>query len=149
MDNLKILASAIWAYVLDSIMPVNFVFYLLLITMFVDTITGYRADNVVNNASFKLSKAFSAVRRLILYLILIILVHRYFIDTGKADLATQAVNISTGWVMYWYLVNITKNASLVYPKETSFKILHQILTIDVVRYFKSKFKINDKNGDNR
>lgn len=140
MDTLKLIASAVWAYILESVAPVGFLFYLLIITMLLDTLVGYKAGKKEHGEGFKIDKAFRAVKRLILYLALILLMHRYFSLTGEASLASKAADLSSGWVLYWFVLNIIKNACIIYPKDQSFKALYKVVSVDIVNIFKTKWK---------
>lgn len=111
--------------------PVENVLKLLFIAFIFNIFTGIIADVHVNKASFSLKKAFNAVTQLLFYMACVV-----FLDYGSKLIEEQAIGaISVKWltyiVVYFYLTNIFRNASLVYPSNQAILFIYELLSTEI------------------
>lgn len=108
--------------------PVQNILILLFIAFIFNIFTGIVADIRVNKKSFNMKKAFDAITQLMFWAALII-----FLDYGskllnEVSLGVTAIKWVTYIVVYFYLTNIFRNASLVYPHNQAIKFIHELLS---------------------
>ena len=148
-DRLIDFIKLAWLVVISVISPIRIAVWVLLVFFTVNFFVGYKSDVQVNKRDFSLKKAFDGVKQLILYYTLIFIVYMTLGLYEETNLAEAATKFMTWIVSYWYLVNIIRNARLVFPENEGLKFLYDLLTVQILEMLLARFGLRPQRQNNR
>lgn len=128
-----------WLVIISVISPIRLSVIILLAFFTFNFFVGYKTDQKVHKREFSLNKAFDSVKQLILYYALIFLVNMTLGLYEEVALAEGAAKFLTWVISFWYLVNILRNARLMFPTNEAIKFLHEFLTIQLLDIILARF----------
>lgn len=139
LDKAKQVLWLVITMLASVLTPVQNVLLLLFLAFVFNFLSGLAADVHVNKKGFDLKKAFTAIKQLLFYFALVV-----FIDFGSRlmnDLSISEYGVKwiTYIVVYFYLTNIFRNATIVYPKNEAIKFMYDVLTTEIFQMLKNKF----------
>jgi len=123
--------------------PLHDVFLALIMSFIFNIVTGIIADVHVNKEDFKIKKAFEAIVHLTFYVALVLFIHNIAVNLGDLEAGRIGVKWATYIVVYFYLTNILRNASLVYPKNAAITFMYMVLTTQIFAKLKELIGIKD------
>lgn len=149
-DKIIDLIKIAWLIIISIISPIRIAVWVLLLFFTLNFFVGYKSDQIANRREFSLKKAFDGIRLLILYYALIFIVYMALGLYNEMELAEGATKFLTWVICYWYLVNIIRNARLVFPENEGLKFIYEILTVQVLDMLLGRFgfssnKLKDRN----
>ena len=156
INILKPILLFIVSIVVSIVAPIQDVLCVLGLGFLINIFTGIVTDVHVNGVDFNIRKAFNAISQLAFYSALVYYVHNSLNTLGFHDWGEKAAIWITFIVSYYYLANILRNATKIFPSNEAIKLMYMILTTKVFsqmrRYLqlgkestKPKSRKNDKN----
>ena len=148
-DRLIDFIKLAWLVFISVISPIRIAVWVLLLFFTLNFFVGYKSDQIANRREFSLKKAFDGIRLLILYYALIFIVNMALGLYNEMALAEGATKFLTWIVSYWYLVNIIRNARLVFPENEGLKFLYDLLTVQILEMLLARFGLRPQRQNNR
>ncbi len=139
MDKFEGFLKIAWVAILSMFAPIEVATYVLLSFFVINFFVGFKNDKIVNGNKFSLKKAFDGAKLLIVYYAIIYLVNQALFLFDEIGLAQNATKFLTWIVCYWYLVNILRNSSEIFPEGKALKFLYDILTVQILDMILAKF----------
>lgn len=121
--------------------PIKDMLYVLGISFLFNIFTGIVTDIHVNHSDFSLKKAFEAIIQLTFYAALVFFVNNGCRSLGYNPIAQYASSWITLVVFYYYLTNILRNSTQVFPKSKALRLIYMILTTKIFQTIKGYFGI--------
>ena len=143
-EIIKPVFVALMAMFLSVICPVEQALYILLFAACFNWFTGLVTDIHVNKAQFSLKKAFDAISQLMWYSVVVVFVNFALVRMGDRVAADQIVKWITYIVIYFYMVNILRNTSLVFPGNKAVALMYEVLTTQIFLKLKEMLNLNKK-----
>lgn len=139
----------IWIIIISVFAPIAIPIYILSLFFILNIFVGYHADRIVNQRNFSLEKIGKGISLLILYFILLFIINISLSLYDEIELSETIPKFFTWVASYFYLINIIRNAKLIYPENIGLKFFYKILTIQIFDMILGKFgiKIKDFNID--
>lgn len=131
MEQIKQLLIFLGAFIMGIITPIKHILLLLLFASTINIIFGIRADKECYQKPFSMKKAMQAFEQLILYCLIIILVFVTSKYLGDDAIGQLAMKWLTYILIYFYSINILRNAEFLYPKNKAIPFLKTILTTEI------------------
>lgn len=122
--------------------PLHDVLFALIMSFAFNILTGIVADVHVNKAGFKIHKAFDAIIHLTFYVALVYFIYNITSSLGDTESGRMGIKWVTYIVVYFYLTNILRNASLVYPKNQTISFIYEVMTTQIISRLKDYFFLN-------
>ena len=129
----------IWIVILSIFAPIGVSIYVLSFFFVINFFLGFQADRLVHKADFSLEKVRKGVMLFILYFVLLFIINVSLSLYGEDDLAITIPKFFTWIACYWYLVNIIRNAKLIFPSSEGLKFFYNLLTIQILDLILEKF----------
>ena len=141
----------IWIVILSIFAPIGVSIYVLSFFFVINFFLGFQADRLVHKADFSLEKVRKGVMLFILYFALLFIINVSLSLYGEDDLAVTVPKFFTWIACYWYLVNIIRNAKLIFPSSEGLKFFYSLLTIQILDLILEKFGLKsiDINGEKK
>lgn len=117
--------------IISILAPIHNAIIALMLFFTVNFFTGFQADKAANGADFSLKKAFDAIKLLTFYYSALLVMHVSLELFGETELAEGLTKWVTLIVCYFYLLNIARNARLVFPRSKSLKFFYALLKVEV------------------
>lgn len=137
----RFLLIGIYTSIIAVINPLRPTIVLIFLFALFDFVIGYGAARN-QSEEFSASKAFNSFKKLIVYLLLIILINLSMTTYNEDDLALTLVKYTSWFACVIYLINILKNLVVLFPNSKGFKLAYKIVTVDfknwVTDYIKSR-----------
>lgn len=149
-DYLKEIGLIILTFIVSVITPIQHILLLLLFASTVNIIFGIRADKVDKNRPFSMKKAMQSFEQLILYFLIVIMIFVTFKYLGDENIGELAMKWLTYILIYFYSINILRNAEILHPKNKAIPFLKLVLTTEVfyrINGILGLFKKNKKDDD--
>lgn len=119
--------------------PIHNAIIALMLFFTVNFFTGFQADKAANGADFSLKKAFDAIKLLTFYYSALLVMHVSLELFGETELAEGLTKWVTLIVCYFYLLNIARNACLVFPRSKSLRFFYSLLKIEFFDLLRRRF----------
>jgi hypothetical protein len=142
INFVKPLLFFVTSVIISLVTPIQDVLCVLAVGFLMNIVTGIVTDVHVNKNDFNLKKAFDAIAQLMFYSALIYYVNNSLTTLHFDDWANKATVWITLMVSYYYLANILRNASLVFPKNQAIKLMYMVLTTKIFTELKHYFRIS-------
>lgn len=130
-ERLKELAVLVLTALVSVFSPIGNAIVALMLFFTINIFTGFQADRTVNHAEFSLKKAFEAIKLLTFYYGALLAIHISLELFGEKELAEGLTKWVTLIVCYFYLLNIARNARLVFPRSKSLWFFYSLLKVEV------------------
>ena len=137
----------IWIVILSIFAPIGVSIYVLSFFFVINFFLGFQADRLVHKAEFSLEKVRKGVMLFILYFALLFIINVSLSLYGEDDLAITVPKFFTWIACYWYLVNIIRNAKLIFPSSEGLKFFYNLLTIQILDLIFAKFGLKNNSTD--
>lgn len=137
----------IWIIILSIFAPIGVSIYVLSFFFVINFFLGFQADRLVYKADFSLEKVKKGVMLFILYFALLFIINVSLSLYGEDDLAVTVPKFFTWIACYWYLVNIIRNAKLIFPSSEGLKFFYNLLTIQILDLIFAKFGLKNNSTD--
>lgn len=137
----------IWIVILSIFAPIGVSIYVLSFFFVINFFLGFQADRLVHKADFSLEKVRKGVMLFILYFALLFIINVSLSLYGEDDLAVTVPKFFTWIACYWYLVNIIRNAKLIFPSSEGLKFFYNLLTIQILDLIFAKFGLKNNSTD--
>lgn len=121
--------------------PLHDVLFALFLSFAFNIATGIIADIHANKEEFKIKKAFEAIVHLTFYVALVYFIYNIALSLGDAESGRIGVKWATYIVVYFYLTNILRNASLCFPNNQTISFLYMVLTTQIFAKLKDMLGI--------
>ena len=137
----------IWIIILSIFAPIGVSIYVLSFFFVINFFLGFQADRLVYKNDFSLEKVRKGVMLFILYFALLFIINVSLSLYGEDDLAVTVPKFFTWIACYWYLVNIIRNAKLIFPSSEGLKFFYNLLTIQILDLIFAKFGLKNSSTD--
>jgi len=146
-DFIERFKELIWVVITaigSLLLPIREILILLSLGFVFNIITGIIADVHVNRQQFSIKKAFSAISQAAFFMACV-----FFLDYGSkllhdAQIGQTSVRWLTLIVSYFYLVNIFRNAKLIFPKNLAISFIYELLSTEIFLRLKEMVGIKTK-----
>jgi len=122
--------------------PIQDVLQVLLMAFLFNIFAGIATDSNINKTRFCLKKAFESFKQLLFYVILIYFIHNIFDSLGNDEWGHVGIKWITMTVVYFYMTNILRNTSLLFPKNKAIEFIYIVLTTRIFEKLKNYLGIN-------
>ena len=136
-----------WIVILSIFAPIGVSIYVLSFFFVVNFFLGFQTDRLVYKNDFSLEKVKKGVMLFILYFALLFIINVSLSLYGEDDLAVTVPKFFTWIACYWYLVNIIRNAKLIFPSSEGLKFFYNLLTIQILDLIFAKFGLKNNSTD--
>lgn len=136
LDDFRSIILLVVTTIITAISPIMTAFVCLFVGFLFNFMTGLITDIHVNKTEFRIKKGFEAIIMLTFFFALIYYIYQVASSMGDIKLAQEAVKYITYIVSYFYLVNILKNAKLIFPKNKAIAFLYMFLTTEIFNRLK-------------
>lgn len=136
-----------WIIILSIFAPIGVSIYVLSFFFVINFFLGFQTDRLVYKNDFSLEKVKRGVMLFILYFALLFIINISLSLYGENDLAITVPKFFTWIACYWYLVNIIRNAKLIFPSSESLKFFYNLLTIQILDLIFAKFGLKNSSTD--
>lgn len=137
-ERLKEAFMLVCMILISAITPIANAIIVLMMFFTINIITGYKAD-LKMGFSFSLKKAFDAIKLLAFYYSVIFVMHIALSVNGEEELALTLTKWVTLVVCYFYLLNVVRNAIIVFPNSKSLPFFYKVLKVEVYSYVRRQF----------
>ena len=124
--------------VFGTLAPIKASIIALLIGFAFNFFMGWKADVETGN-SFSLKKAQSAFKLFLFWGMSVLVLYTIISLFDSTQLAFVAMKYLTWIVSYWYLVNVLKNAKIIFPTSKGVEFVYSIVTVDILVILMNKF----------
>jgi hypothetical protein len=145
LENLKDFFWLLVTAFLSVLAPVENSLKLLLAAFVFNIFMGIIADVHVNKNKFNLRKAFNAFSQFFFYFSCVVFVDYGARLLGDFEIGKTGVKWLTYVVVYFYITNIFRNASLIYPKSSAIQFIYDFLSTQIFDRLKERIGFNGKN----
>lgn len=128
--------------------PLKEVFGILLFTFTANIFVGMYADVNVNKNRFNIKKFFDAVKHFGFYIFLVVFVHKAGISLHDQEISEQGVKWVTIIVLYYYITNIVRNGTVIWPSNKTLDFIYLLLTTQIFNKLKAFFGFKVKEDSN-
>ena len=119
--------------------PLKEVFGILLFTFTANIFVGMYADVNANKNRFNIKKFFYAVKHFGFYIFLVVFVHKAGISLHDQEISEQGVKWVTIIVLYYYITNIVRNGTVIFPTNKAIEFMYLVLTTQIFNKLKEFF----------
>ena len=129
--------------------PLQEIFGIMLFAFIGNIFVGMYTDVNVNNNRFNIKKFFDAVKHFGFYLFLVVFVHKAGISLHDTEISEQGVKWVTIIVLYYYITNIVRNGTIIWPTNKTLEFIYLILTTKIFNKLKEffGFKVGSNTND--
>lgn len=128
--------------------PLQEIFGILLFTFTANIFVGMYADVNVKKNRFNIKKFFDAVKHFGFYIFLVVFVHKAGISLNDPEISEQGVKWVTIIVLYYYITNIVRNGTIIFPKNKTIQFMYLLLTTQIFNKLKAFFGFKVKEDSN-
>lgn len=148
LEKLKFIAYTILAWVLAVVSNIKDVIIVLGIIFIINIVAGVSTALNKKKETFSIWKFFEAFELLMFYLSIV----AFLSVTGRCFndrlISEEAVKWLTYIVSWGYLINIFKNAKILFPNQKTLEIIYLFLSTEILIMIKNKLGVN-KDANNR
>jgi mannose/fructose/N-acetylgalactosamine-specific phosphotransferase system component IID len=127
--------------------PIGDVLAVLFYAFLFNIFAGIASDANVNAKQFSLKKAFEAIKQALFYFFLIWFIHYSAENLGYDGNGHLAIKWVTITVVYFYLTNILRNASAIFPNNKAIAFMYVVLTTQIFNKLRNYFGFQEKQKD--
>lgn len=149
LESSKEIMWLIVSAIVSVFAPVQNILLLLFWAFLFNIIVGIIADVNVNKKRFDLKKAFTAISQLLFYFACIIFLSHGAELLGDEKIGTLGVKWVTCIVSYFYLTNIFRNASQLFPKNEAVKFIYELLSTEIFNRLKEMLGFKTNGNDKK
>jgi len=136
-------------FIVSIFSPVREAMMVLGLAFLFNLLTGLITDIHVNRKEFSLKKAFDAVIQLSFFGALIFFIQAAGTNLHDPTLAATGVKWVTYIVVYFYLTNILRNATQIFPKNQAISFMYTIMSTQIFSKLKEMIGIKSSDNDNK
>ena len=134
--------------IVSLITPIQDVLCVLALGFALNIFIGIVTDTHVNQKDFNIKKAFDAIAQLAMYSALVYYVHNSLATLGFNVWSDKATVWITFIVSYYYLANILRNATKIFPQNKAFELMYMILTTKIFSAMRHYFRLSIEDENN-
>lgn len=128
------------ALVLAAFQPLSVALFVLMCVWTINILMGIAADNQ-DGKGFKFNKAFSAAKQLGFIFAILFIISLATAGYGEKEIAFTIAKWGTWIVSYFYVTNIFRNATGLWPSNKAIGFIYSFLTTEAFGYIKELFKM--------
>ena len=149
MNNVKEFAGFSVAAALSYFAPLSDVFFAILILFAGNFAWGLISGILVNRERFIFKKAMTCILEIAAFYSILMAVFFVGDHMDQKQEATQAVSTITYALIYFYLVNILKNVTNVFPGSKTFKFLYYLASVEFLKKipYLEKYQKHERKAD--
>lgn len=132
MENIKILLVGTLSALAAYLSPISSVIFSILYVFLLNFACGYLAG-MANGEKFAWKKAFSTVKEVAIYYIILVSVFIVGERMGDDSAALQAITTITYAFIYFYSVNILRNLSFTFKDSKAIAFIYYIVSFEVIK----------------
>ena len=141
MDRLKDLVCVVLGIIIGVLAPMKASIVALLIGFGLNFFIGWKADSH-EGAKFSMKKARDSIKLVFFWAVGAGSLYTIISVFGELDFAKMAIKYFTWIVCYWYLVNVLRNARIIFPNSEAVKFIYAVATVEILNLMMTKFGIN-------
>ena len=132
IEHIRTLLVVCIATIMSALAPTANALLLLIIFGLVNMFMGWQANWMIHRERFKFSKFWLAMKQLMFYMVLVILIHLSFYLFDKHEWSVIAVRLIS-WIAVWaYLVKTLQNFLLIFPKTRGVRLLYNLIAVKFI-----------------
>lgn len=129
--------------------PLQDIFDILLFAFTGNIFVGMYADINVKRNRFDIKKFFDAIKHFGFYSFLVVFFNRSGISLGDPNISEQGVRWVTIIVLYYYITNIVRNTTVIWPTNKTLQFMYLLLTTQIFFKLKSFFGFKVKKEESK
>ena len=133
LDTIKNLAVTITSIVVGYFAPLKDIVFVIFFIFLLNTIFGLIAGVGVQGEKFNLKKFFRCIMETLVFYVIVLSIYIVGDKMGNPDGAIQCISGVTYAIIYFYTVNILRNAHKLMPKNKVIKFLFYVLSFEVIK----------------
>jgi hypothetical protein len=145
MENIRALMVGTLSALAAYLSPIYSVIFSILYVFLMNFALGY-LTGMVHGERFCWRKAFSTIREVMVYYLLLVSIFIVGERMGDRGAALQAITTVTYAFIYFYAVNILRNLSYIFKDSRSINFIYYVISFEVIKKipFMESFVKNEK-----
>jgi len=139
----------IWMIILSVFTPISVSIYVLTTFFVLDFFIGFQTDRLVHNRDFSMEKVKKGVMIFFLYFAIIFIINVSLSLYQEDELAVTVPKFFTWIACYWYLVNILRNSTEIFPESEGLKFFYNLMTVQVLDIIFARFGLKRKDDEKK
>ena len=144
MNRFKDVICVIIGIIIGVIAPIKASIFALLIGFGLNFLIGWKAGSH-EGEKFDIKKAGDSIKLVIFWGFGAGCLYTIINVFEETEFAEVAIEYFTWIVCYWYLVNVLRNARVIFPNSNAVRFLYSIATVEILNVIMTKFGININN----
>lgn len=132
-DTIKNLLITISSILIGYFAPLRDVVFVIFFVFLMNCIFGLVAGVGVQGEKFSLKKFFRCIMETLVFYVIVLSVYLVGEKMGNPDGAIQCISGLVYAIIYFYFVNILRNAHKLLPKSKAIKFMYYVLSFEVIK----------------
>lgn len=132
-DTIKNLIITISSILIGYFSPIKDVVFVIFFVFLLNCVFGLIAGVGVQGEKFSLKKFFRCIMETLTFYIIVLSVYLVGEKMGNPEGAIQCISGLVYAIIYFYFVNILRNAHKLLPKSKGIKFLYYVLSFEVIK----------------
>lgn len=133
LDTIRNLIVTITSVVVGYFAPLKDIVFVIFFIFLLNCIFGLVAGVGVQGEKFSLKKFFRCIMETFVFYVIVLSIYLVGEKMGNPDGAIQCISGVTYAIIYFYTVNILRNAHKLLPKSKVIKFLYYVLSFEVIK----------------
>ena len=132
-DTIKNLLITITSVLIGYFAPLKDIVFVLFFVFLLNCIFGLIAGVGVQGERFSLKKFFRCISETLVFYVIVLSIYMVGEKMGNTDGAVQCISGVVYAIIYFYAVNILRNAHKLLPKSKGLKFLYYVLSFEIIK----------------
>lgn len=148
-DTIRNLLATIAGVLLGYFAPLKDIVFVIFFIFLLNCIFGLLAGVGVEGERFNLKKFFRCIMETLVFYIIVLSIYIIGEKMGNPDGAVQCISGVVYAIIYFYAVNILRNAHKLLPKSKGLKFLYYVLSFEIIKKipYLQQYKEHEKEVD--
>lgn len=133
LETIKNLAVTITSIVVGYFAPLKDIVFVIFFVFLLNCIFGLVAGVGVQGEKFSLKKFFRCILETLVFYVIVLSIYLVGEKMGNPDGAIQCISGVVYAIIYFYFVNILRNAHKLLPKSKVIKFLFYVLSFEIIK----------------
>ena len=132
-DTIKNLLITITSVLIGYFAPLKDIVFVIFFVFLLNCIFGLIAGVGVQGERFSLKKFFRCISETLVFYVIVLSIYMVGEKMGNTDGAVQCISGVVYAIIYFYAVNILRNAHKLLPKSKGLKFLYYVLSFEIIK----------------
>ena len=133
LNTLRNLIVTIFSVVIGYFAPLKDIIFVIFFVFLLNCVFGLIAGVGVEGERFNLKKFFRCIVETLVFYVIVLSIYLIGEKMGNPEGAVQCISGVVYAIIYFYFVNILRNAHKLLPKSKVIKFLYYVLSFDVIK----------------